>query len=588
MSIFKRYRIKNIFFVSFFLLMLIVFIMVIIISYHFSVREIVQKTTDHQEKNLKLISEDIDGNLSSLQDYTIVMSRQQAFRDALKSFANNYERSTTFSTLTKDFSNIIYSVPVPHSVEIFIEDPPRDNLYYPVRYQELDYVISEPWFSDLEKVNSIWLDERKVNTIAGEQEVVSLGRKIVSPRGSLQAVLIVNIDPVIVEGWLRNYKEDANVVLMLNHNDVITKIGDQAFQENFPIELLGKYSRQLTQQDVSNLKIIRQGQEYVVVSYQIPSVDWVLMEVTPLTELTSGLKDMINYLILIGITAIIIAFIGTFYLTRKFTEPIIFLARMMGTKELSKSKKHIPGDYTNEFGELFKGYKKLINRAEILYMSLIKQMKRQKEAEVKALQANINPHFLYNTLDQLNWMAIERDNHDMSQMLELLGKMLRVGLSKGESIFTVEQELQYLYYYLQIQKLQYGDALQYSIDAPATVSKYYIPKLTFQPFVENAIIHGLHNQHSGVISVELNETDKYVICKISDNGVGLTSEAFTSSKMNTGGYGIRNVRERLDVYFGTEASVTIGERAEGGVVVTIKLPKIMDKELLDQFLLESF
>ena len=202
------------------------------------------------------------------------------------------------------------------------------------------------------------------------------------------------------------------------------------------------------------------------------------------------------------------------------------------------------------------GTSDLIERSESLFNSLIKQHKRQRNAEIKALQANIYPHFVYNTLDQLNWSAIEYGYDDMS-------KMLRIGLSSGESIITMKDEITYLNYYLQIQQIQMEGHLQCDFDVPDEVLHYFIPKLTFQPFFENAIIHGFQGRRKGKVGLEIEEAGDYLVIKILDDGVGSETFDRKPSKFQTGGYGIRNVVERLDVYFGRKAKVTIQNRRGG-------------------------
>jgi len=170
----------------------------------------------------------------------------------------------------------------------------------------------------------------------------------------------------------------------------------------------------------------------------------------------------------------------------------------------------------------------------------------------------------------------------MSKMLELLGKMLRIGLSSGESIITMKDEITYLNYYLQIQRIQMEGHLQCDFDVPDEVLHYFIPKLTFQPFFENAIIHGFQGRRKGKVGLEIEEAGDYLVIKIWDDGVGSETFERKPSKFQTGGYGIRNVVERLDVYFGRKAKVTIQNRKEGGTVVFIEIPKVIEREINDE------
>ncbi|MNW49404.1 Sensor histidine kinase YehU [compost metagenome] len=240
----------------------------------------------------------------------------------------------------------------------------------------------------------------------------------------------------------------------------------------------------------------------------------------------------------------------------------------------------LPDDYENEFGYLFDGYRKQMEQIEELYRSLQRRYEQQRKAEIEALQANINPHFLYNMLDQLNWMAIEAGQDELSRILELMGRMFRIGLSNGNSFITIDEELEHIHCYLEIQQLRWqaggGGELDYAIDAPLSIQELFIPKLTLQPFVENAIVHGFNGRSRGKVWIKLEEQPDLLTITIEDDGAGLKQAVDRERKRRTGGYGVRNVRERIAGYFEGAYGVELSERAEGGTRVVITLPKLLE------------
>ncbi|UQZ86394.1 Sensor histidine kinase YehU [Paenibacillus konkukensis] len=246
----------------------------------------------------------------------------------------------------------------------------------------------------------------------------------------------------------------------------------------------------------------------------------------------------------------------------------------------SASASHLPSDYTNEFGSLFNGYRRQMERIDELLQSLKAQHKRQREAEILALQAMINPHFLYNTLDQLNWLAIEAGQEKISRILSLMGKMFRIGLSNGETMIPIRDELVHVESYLQIQSIRWGDGLTYSIEADEALKELYIPRLTLQPFVENAIIHGFHGRRTGEIRIEAEREGNAprIEFRIYDNGVGLRADWSEKKKRRTGGYGIRNVKERIAAYLGAPYGVQLHNLDGQGTLVRIVLPVIHNLE----------
>ncbi|MCK0471869.1 sensor histidine kinase [Halalkalibacter sp. APA_J-10(15)] len=567
----KKYRIRQLLFGSFFLFILLLLFIIIYVSYQYSVSGLLQTTNEYQESQLKLMSDDLTSKIGTFEDYSVVLSRQKNFRDMI---ADQHWFTSSTSPVTQDFSNIIYSIPAIHSIEIYLTSPPIDNIQYPVRYHDLSVIEEESWYTHIQDISSAWLGPRQVEMVGGETSVISYGRKINTSRGELQSVIIINLDPYTVQGWLFGYSEGEPISL-LDQNGVILASTSEISLDEKVYSKLEKAKEQIDEGEVT-FQIRHDGQYIVATS--IKPVNWTLMETTPYEQIIAPSREMMKFLILIGVVALLIALVYTLLLTRSFTKPILHLANVMKRYEVTQPIPRLPKDYKNEFGQLFNGFQDLMNRSKILYESLDEQNKRQREAEIKALQANINPHFLYNTLDQLNWIAMERGDHDMSKMLELLGKMLRIGLSKGASIITIENELSYLDYYLQLQKIQLEDRLDYEMNVSDQVRFYLIPKLTLQPFVENAIIHGFQDGRKGYITIDIQEHDHHITIQIVDNGIGLVNKPVKHERLPTGGYGIRNVRERLDVYYGDEANVSVKNRDQGGVIVTIQLPKQKDED----------
>jgi two-component system sensor histidine kinase YesM len=573
---FRKYRIHSIFFASFFVFTVSILIVIILFSYHYSSAQIIDTTTEYQKNNLYRLSEELGDNLKSFQDYSVILSRQHNFRQVISGRQSVREQASGRTSLTNDFSNVIYSVQALHTVEIFMPSPPVDNIQFPVRYSELESIYEKEWFEELENSAYSWLGHREVETMAGSAEVISLGRKINTSSGELSAVMIINLDPLIVESWLRKEHEDSHIVLL----DHMGKIVASTYKEEIGgTDYDGLINSSQESFFDSPSQSQRELENSLVVTSSIPSVNWTVMQMTPYEELTEGSMNMAKKLVLIGIIGVLIVLIVTSFLTKKFTYPILQLANVMKSYRLTQTKVSLPQDYRNEFGELFDGFEELTNNMENLYKSLDDQHHRQRKAEIKALQANINPHFLYNTLDQLNWMAIEKGNIDISRMLELLGKMLRIGLSKGDSIISVRDELKYLEYYMDLQKIQLEDRLSYDIRVSDNVLNYYIPKLTLQPFVENAIIHGFRDRRQGIITIDIKENAQNLNFCVIDNGMGFSESPFLTNSQHLGGYGIKNVTERLNVYFGDKADVHI-DSEEGRTTVALIIPKVSDKSHL--------
>jgi sensor histidine kinase YesM len=212
-----------------------------------------------------------------------------------------------------------------------------------------------------------------------------------------------------------------------------------------------------------------------------------------------------------------------------------------------------------------------------------------KEAELKALQAQINPHFLYNTLDSIQWLAVLQGAEDIQKTIQCLGQLLRHSLDRKSVIVNVAKELEQIRNYLFIQKMRYGDKLSYRINLEPGVLDFELPKLVLQPIVENAILHGVEPKAGGgSICIEgwLHKDDQAVI-EISDDGVGMEDE--TLSRLNAslrsdseGGaqqhLGLANVHKRLQYFFGEEFGLAISSRPGAGSSVRLRIPRGRRKE----------
>ncbi len=212
-----------------------------------------------------------------------------------------------------------------------------------------------------------------------------------------------------------------------------------------------------------------------------------------------------------------------------------------------------------------------------------------KEAELKALQAQINPHFLYNTLDSIQWLAVLRGAEDIQKTIQCLGQLLRHSLDRRSVIVNVAKELEQIRSYLFIQKMRYGDKLSYRINLEPGVLDFELPKLVLQPVVENAILHGVEPKAgSGNVSIEgwLAKGDQAII-DITDDGVGMAKQALSrlkatlSSEAEDGAaqhLGLANVHRRLQHFFGEEFGLDVSSRAGAGSTVRIRIPRVSRKE----------
>ena len=210
----------------------------------------------------------------------------------------------------------------------------------------------------------------------------------------------------------------------------------------------------------------------------------------------------------------------------------------------------------------------------------------RQQMEKKLLQSQINPHFLYNTLDSIIWMIRSEEYEGAGKMVSLLAKFFRISLSQGKDMIPLEKELEHASSYLAIQNIRFKDKFEFQIEADPALLKYLCPKLSIQPLLENAIYHGMEGMYEdGEITIRIYDRDGDIGIDVADNGPGMTQETIDhimhnkviSSKRGSG-IGVRNVNERIQLIYGEDYGVTITSELDEGTTATITIPKMEETD----------
>ena len=221
---------------------------------------------------------------------------------------------------------------------------------------------------------------------------------------------------------------------------------------------------------------------------------------------------------------------------------------------------------------------------------LMEQVRREetelRKTELKALQAQINPHFLYNTLDSIQWMCEQGKTEDASRMVGALARLFRISISRGRELIPLRDEIQHAKNYLVIQSYRYREQFRYRFDVEEGLEEYLCNKITLQPLIENAIYHGMDRMvDEGEIVVTVKQAPdcpEDILLIVSDNGIGMTEEQcrkiLEKQRSDSGGIGVKNVNDRLRIYFGSRYGLTIHSELDVGTTVTVRIPKLSQEE----------
>lgn len=235
-----------------------------------------------------------------------------------------------------------------------------------------------------------------------------------------------------------------------------------------------------------------------------------------------------------------------------------------------------------ELRALSDSFKHMTEKIRDLMERVRKEEAEVRKTELKALQAQINPHFLYNTLDSIQWMCERGKNEDAIKMVGALARLFRISISRGRELITIKEELQHAESYLIIQSYRYKEQFSYSFDVQEGLEGYLCNKITIQPLIENAIYHGIDRMvDEGEILVKVkqaDDNDNDILIIVSDNGVGMTEEqcrkVLKKDRSDSGGIGVKNVNDRLKIYFGEGYGLKIESELDVGTTVTVRIPKI--------------
>ena len=247
----------------------------------------------------------------------------------------------------------------------------------------------------------------------------------------------------------------------------------------------------------------------------------------------------------------------------------------MENVENGKLEINVTSNSKDEVGSLIRGFSKMITQIKTLIEDVYESKIFQKDYELKALQSQINPHFLYNTLSLINWMALEAGQKDISKITLSLSTFYRTALNKGKNIITVKDEIKNVQSYLDIQLMMHDYEFDADVNIDDEILDYKILNLLLQPLIENAINHGidLKTEGNGIITITGKKEDNNIILKISDNGAGMKKEVAESILTNNSrGYGVKNVNERIKLYYGVEKGIDIESVVGKGTTVTIRIP----------------
>jgi two-component system sensor histidine kinase YesM len=489
---------------------------------------------------------------------------ENSMKTRLKDFTNIHPEISGILVISKNdycISNEIYRV---------ARDPLTEEYWYKMASADPDkiHLISKPIGRNI-----------KTNENYSPDDVVSIVKAIKNPdTAQTEGVVLIDMKLEIVDNAIRNIKLGKSGFVYIMGSD-----GNIVFAPANPVVY------RINAEWISNMRNNSTVKEIKGIRYQIlysvsDYTKWKTIGIFPLNETLQEVSEVVKYSIIIGVLTLICAIIVAMFFTSSIVNPLNSLRMLMKKAESGDLTVQFKSAQDDEIGQLGNSFNNMIAEIQKLINMVYIEQKSKREAELKILRAQIRPHFLYNTLDTIQWMAQEHNADDIVQIVNALTNLFRIGLSKGKEMLTVHEELEHVLSYMIIQKARYEDKLEYEIICDPKVKDCSVLKLILQPLVENAIYHGIKEKAGvGKITIRAGKKDDKLLFTITDNGKGIQPEKMAEIKeMLQGrtaegkipGYGIFNVNEMIRLVFGNEYGLNIISIPEKGTTIEVWHPLI--------------
>ena len=320
--------------------------------------------------------------------------------------------------------------------------------------------------------------------------------------------------------------------------------------------------------------------------YSISNTDWFMVTVLPSPPLIHASNRLMIQIALIYAVFLVLALIFANVLAHSITGRLSSVIRQMQTIRHGPPTPMDSPSAHDEIGDLIDTYNYMTRKMEELMEKQAKAAEDLRIAEFNSLQAQINPHFLYNTMDMINWMALQGQTDEISHAVQSLSRFYKLTLSRKKGISTIARELEHITIYVQLQNMRYHDSIELITDIPDELSEYQIPKLTLQPVVENSILHGILEKESksGTIVITGWMENEDVVLLVSDDGVGIPPEILSTilsgnGNSQSGGTNIAvyNTHRRLQILYGNDYGLTYSSKPGEGTEVEIRFPAHREK-----------
>ncbi|NHN31412.1 sensor histidine kinase [Paenibacillus agricola] len=460
-----------------------------------------------------------------------------------------------------------------------------------INFFPLKSIQSRSWYPAVMDAGGamVWTGAYKetyIDRVAEEVLVLSSVRLLREPKyfDRLAGILVIDMKEQTIRDIMSQIElSEQRVLYIVNKEDMLVWHSNPALIGK-PLAAVDQLPSLATSQE--GIMKLGSGKDAKYAMYTpIRNTDWRLVAEVPAAEISlqaNAQNQFSWFAVLLGgsILFLLLVFVLLAFIIRGMNRRVQLVIRTINREGLERLDDHMEA---GNFNLLERGVDHMIHKVKGLIEETYTAKVQEREAQLRALQAQINPHFLYNTLDTINWIAVGRGAHDISQMIDALAKYFRLSLNKGRDLVSIEDELNLAKVYLEIQQNRFPHSFTFTIEADPAIYPFFMPKLTLQPIVENALLHGIRKSKakSGSIRIEARREADELVISITDDGSGMDEEAAgklltepqtaTRPDSTDSSYGLNNVNERIRLFSGAPYGLSIRSKPDEGMTVTVRL-----------------
>ncbi len=572
------FKMKNIIFKSLknklvFLHMMSIMITTILISvvvYSISISMQIKDAKYFESQIVWQIGTNLNNIIKKFDQDTFQIVSNSDMKSILKKDYGNAPNDRAFYLLNSDLLSIVtdYILTNDNINCIYLFDKNIKRVYFSRDVAKADIIGDKP-----EK--DMFLLNGKVSAQIIEEQVF-FNRVVRDFQTGIIGYLSVTMDKQYIKKNLNsiNYSSKRFIIVTNEKNDIIEH--NFSGNEEQLADILNAIKP--LQADQSEIKTIDSFGKALLTTQHIDSLNWKVVSCIKLNELIKGPTLLARYIVILGLIAMMIGAVFSLFISNRIVKPMDSLTSLL--KEVEKGNFDVSIDVrgTDEISKMGNGFNQMVKRIRNLIVETYQKELQVKNAELKALQAQVSPHFLYNTFDCINWLAEYGKTQEVKAVTLALAHLMKTSADNKQSTVKIAQELEYIKSYLSIFEISMQGTFYYNIEVEEGIMDYYIPKLILQPLVENAIVHGLKNK-IGYKRLHLKGfiQDEEIIFQIFDNGVGIENGNLSlvqqKKPQGTGlGSGLKNVIDRIRLTYGEKYGIKIESSANMGTVVEVNIP----------------